>query len=105
MSNQEADGPGAAGADAELDRLEKAVDRALAELSAAREARREAEERAERREQLLRQLADGAQDPAALAEQVARLEAENEDLRDRIRRGREAVDGVLASIRFLEDRR
>ncbi len=103
MSNRGADGPGAGGS--ELDRLEEAVDRALAELRAARDAAKEAEERSERSEQLLRQLVDGRQDPAALAEQVARLEAENEDLRDRIGRGREAVDRILAGIRFLEERR
>lgn len=103
MSNRGTDGSNAGSA--ELDRLEEAVDRALAELRAARDASKEAEERAERSDQLMRQLVDGRQDPAALAEQVARLEAENEDLRDRIGRGREAVDGILASIRFLEERR
>ncbi len=99
MSNRDADAPEG------MDRLTEAVDRALAELGAAREKAKEAGERAERGEQLLRQLADGRQDPAALAERVAQLEAENEDLRDRIGRGREAVDRILASIRFLEERR
>lgn len=103
MSNQGADGSNAGGA--ELDRVEEAVDRALAELRAARVAAKEAEERAKRSDQLMRQLVDGRQDPAALADRVAQLEAENEDLRDRIGRGREAVDGILASIRFLEERR
>ena len=103
MSNREADGTSAG--DQALDRLEDAVERALAELETARRAAKEAEGRAERSEHLLRQLVDGRQDPAALADRVARLEAENEDLRDRIGRGREAVDRILASIRFLEDRR
>ena len=103
MSNRGADGSGGGGA--ELDRLEEAVNRALAELRTVRDTAKEAEERAERNEQLLRQLADGRQDPAALADRVAQLEAENEDLRDRIGRGREAVDRILASIRFLEERR
>ena len=103
MSNPGADRSGAGGA--ELDRLEEAVDRALAKLHAARDAAKEAEQRAERSDRLMRQLVDGRQDPAALADRVAQLEAENEDLRDRIGRGREAVDGILASIRFLEERR
>ena len=103
MSNRGADGSSAGGA--ELDRLEEAVYRALAELRAARDTAKEAEERARRSEQLMRQLVEGRQDPAALADRVAQLEAENEDLRDRIGRGREAVDGILASIRFLEERR
>ncbi len=103
MLNQGADGPGAGSA--ELDRLAEAVDRLLAELSVARAAERKAGEQTERSEQLRRRLEDGRQDPVALAERVALLEAENEDLRDRIGRGREAVDRILASIRFLEDRR
>ena len=105
MSRPEADGAPAAGDSAGMDRLEEAVERALAELDAARDAAREAEERAQRSDKLLRQLVEGQRDPAALAERVAELEAENEDLRDRIGRGREAVDRILASIRFLEDRR
>lgn len=88
-----------------MDVLEKAIDRAIAELREARQMVRQAEERAERSDQLLRQFVDGRQDPAALAERAKELEAQNEDLRDRIQRGREGVDGILASIRFLEDRR
>lgn len=103
MSNREADG--AVAGNRALDRLEEAVERALKELRAARDAANEAEVKAKRSEQLMRQLVDGRQDPAALAERVAQLEAENEDLRDRIGRGRAAVDRILASIRFLEDRR
>lgn len=85
--------------------LEEAIDRLIEEL---REARREvdaARERADRGDQLLRQFVDGRQDPAALAERAKELEEQNEELRDRIRRGREGVDRILASIRFLEDRR
>lgn len=103
MSNRGAEGSGAGGK--HMDRLEEAVARALTELQTARDTAKEAAERAEHNERLLRQLADGQHDPAALARRVAKLEAENEDLRDRIGRGREAVDRVLASIRFLEDRR
>jgi hypothetical protein len=36
---------------------------------------------------------------------VAELDAENKDLRARLERGREGADQMLASIRFLEDRR
>lgn len=102
MSNPGADGPGARSQ--AMDVLEQAVDRAIEELLAARQQVREARERAERSDQLLRQFVDGRQDPAQLAERVKELETRNKDLRDRIRRGREGVDGILASIRFLEDR-
>ncbi|MYI07560.1 MAG: hypothetical protein F4059_09665 [Gemmatimonadetes bacterium] len=103
MSNPGADGSG--DRDPAMDVLERAVDRVVKELHATRRQVKEAQDRAERSDQLLRQFVDGRQDPAALAERVKELEAENEDLRDRIRRGREGVDRILASIRFLEDRR
>jgi cell division protein FtsB len=64
-----------------------------------------AEAKAERGDQLLRQFVDGRQDPGELARRVAELEAENRDLRARLAKGREGVDQMLASIRFLEDRR
>lgn len=85
--------------------LEEAIDRLIEELRAARQEAEAARERASRGDELLRQFADGKQDPAALAERAKDLEAQNEELRDRIRRGREGVDRILASIRFLEDRR
>lgn len=88
-----------------LDPLETAVERAVEEVRAVRERAAEAEARAERNEQLLRQFVDGREDPGALASRVAELEAENESLRARIEQGREGVDRMLASIRFLEDRR
>lgn len=85
--------------------LEKAVERAIEELRAVRQELHDAKERAERSDRLLRQFVHGKQDPAELDERVKELEARNEELRDRIRRGREGVDRLLASIRFLEDRR
>ena len=85
--------------------LETAVERALEEVRAVRERAAQAEARAERNEQLLRQFVDGREDPGALASRVAELEAENESLRARIEQGREGVDRILASIRFLEERR
>ena len=89
----------------EMDSLEKAIDVAIVEVRAARERAGEAEERVERSAAMLRQFVEGNEDPGALSRRVAALEAENEDLRRRIERGREGVDRILASIRFLEDRR
>lgn len=103
MSNPEAEGSSAGNPD--MDVLEAAVDRVIAELHAARQLVHEADERSERSDQLLRQFVDGRQDPAALAQRVTELEAQNADLRSRIEQGREGVDRILASIRFLEDRR
>ena len=104
MSNREAKRSAGAGTPG-LDALESAVQRMIAEVRATRERAMIAEAKAERGDQLLRQFVDGRQDPGELAGRVAELEAENRDLRARLERGREGVDQMLASIRFLEDRR
>lgn len=88
----------------ELEPLDVAVARAVAEVRALRRRAQEAEERAERSDQLLREFGDGTQDPAALANKVTELQRENEALRDRVRRGREGIDQIMARIRFLEGR-
>lgn len=85
--------------------LETAVDSAIAEVRAARERAAEAERRAEQNAAMLRQFVGGEEDPGTLSRKVAALEAENRDLRRRIERGREGIDRIAASIRFLEDRR
>lgn len=87
-----------------LDSLEAAVDRAIAQIRAARERATEAERRAEQSAAMLRQFVDGEEDPGTLSRRVEVLEAENRDLRRRIEEGREGVDRIAASIRFLEDR-
>lgn len=103
MSNREAEDSAAAfpGVDA----LEAAVRRLIAELRDARQSEADARARADRNDELLRQFVDGTQDPGALSRRVAEVEAENAELRSRIERGRERIDQILASIRFLEDRR
>ena len=103
MSNREADGavadvPGIAA-------LESAIRRLLGEMRSLRGAAAEAQERAAHSDALLREFVEGRQDPAALSRRMAEVEAENDDLRGRIERGRERIDQILASIRFLEDRR
>ena len=104
MSNREASGPAGTPASG-LDALESAVQRMIADVRSTRERAMIAEAKAERGDQLLRQFVDGRQDPGELARRVAELEAENQDLRARVAKGREGVDQMLASIRFLEDRR
>lgn len=109
MSSQESASAGqpsdeSAGRVPELEPLDVAVARAVAEVRALRRRAREAEERAERSDQLLREFGDGTQDPAALASKVTELQRENEALRDRVRRGREGIDQIMARIRFLEGR-
>lgn len=88
-----------------LDSLETAVDRAIAEVRAARERAARGEERAEQSAAMLRQFVEGEEDPGTLSRRVQALEAENRDLRRRIERGRAGIDRIAAGIRFLEDRR
>ncbi len=102
MSNREADAaaelPGVAA-------LEAAVRRMIGELDRLRQAAASAHARADRSDALLREFAEGRQDPVALSRRVAEVEKENDELRARIERGRRRIDQILASIRFLEDRR
>ena len=102
MSNREAEEstaaiPGVAA-------IEAAVRRLIAEMRDVRQSAADAQARADRSDELLRQFVDGRQDPGALSRRVAEVEAENAELRRRIERGRERIDQILASIRFLEDR-
>ncbi len=103
MSNREADGPVAAGVD--TGPLESAVRRLIADVRRLRQVAAQARERAARSDELLRDFADGRQDPGQLSRRLAEVEAENDELRGRIERGRARIDQIVASIRFLEDRR
>lgn len=103
MSNREAEE--SAVAIPGIDALEAAVRRLVAETREARQLAADARARADRSDELLRQFVDGRQDPGALSRRITEVEAENAELRRRIERGRERIDQILASIRFLEDRR
>ncbi len=103
MSNREADGQGAALAG--IESLESAVRRLIEEVHELRRVAAAANERARRSEDLLREFAEGRQDLEALSQGMAKVKAENHDLRGRIERGRERIDRIFASIRFLEARR
>ncbi len=54
-------------------------------------------------EDQLRKFTGGEEAPSQLLARLDRLEAENEILRDRIQKGREGVERMLARIRFLEE--
>lgn len=103
MSNREADGPVPAGVG--TGPLESAVRRLITEVRRLRRVAAEAQERAERSDELLRDFTDGRQDPGKLSRRLAEVEAENDELRGRVERGRARIDQIIASIRFLENRR
>ena len=91
--------------DSGIEPLESAVRRLIAEVQGLRQAAAEARERAEHSDTLLRDFVEGRQDPAMLSRRLSEAENENDDLRARLDRVRERIDQILASIRFLEDRR
>ena len=103
MSNRGAEE--SAGAISGIEALEEAVRRLIAEAREARQLAADSRARADRSDELLRQFVDGRQDPGTLSRRMAEVEAQNAELRRRIERGRERIDQILASIRFLGDRR
>lgn len=86
-----------------LSQMEGAVGRVLDEMTRLRERTRRAETRVRDVEALLRRFTRGDDDPAQLQRRVSDLQSENEDLRVRIEEGREAVERLIARIRFLEE--
>lgn len=90
---------------AALKRLDRAIDRALAEVGDLRERLRTAERRSVELESLLERFDSGSERPGDYVERVKVLESENLDLRERMEQGREAVQRLLSRIRFLEEQR
>lgn len=85
--------------------LEKAVQRLVTRLKETERRATSAEERREEVEGLLRDMTEGTADPAAMAERLEELEAENADLRGRMDQGLEGVERLLSRVRFMEDQR
>ena len=83
--------------------LEGAVSRALAEMDRLRQEAEASQRRCGELETLLGNFRVGDENPADMKTKLNRLEAENRDLHERILRGREAVERLLARICFLED--
>lgn len=88
-----------------LARLDAAVGAVLASLDRMRERVRRAEERSRELGELLERYRTGQEDPEEVASRAERLSADNERLRRRLEEGRDAVERILARIRFLEEQR
>lgn len=86
-----------------FDRLEAAVEAALARVEALRSELRTSKEKATEMEALLRKFTGGEEDPSSLLSRLQRLEDENGVLTERLRKGRDGVQRILARIRFLEE--
>jgi chromosome segregation ATPase len=84
-------------------RLQRAVGEAGARIEKLRRDLGEARKRGEEIEGLLQKFTGGEEDPASMLARLRVLEAENQDLRARLEKGRDGVDRLLARIRFLEE--
>ncbi len=85
--------------------LEGAVGEALDRLAAMTRRAEEAERQSAELNELMRRVARSPADAGDLLTRLKRLEDENVDLRERIERGREGVERLLARVRFLENQR
>lgn len=91
--------------EAALARLAEAVTRAVERIGTLEGELARAEERIGEMETLLRRFREDGEAPLQMAQRLERLEAANEDMRSRIRSGREGVERLLGRVRFLESQR
>mgnify|MGYP001156622134 FL=1 len=89
----------------EWDRLELSVRRLLDDYDRWRRRARAAEQRVEALEATLREVTSGALDPAEMSRRIEALEAENQELKERLAQARLRVSRLLERLRFLEEER
>ena len=83
--------------------VEEAVDRALARIRELEASLRETRVRKEEVESLLERMNTGEENPARMAQSLDVLGSENQELRSRLKVGREVTDRLLARVRYLEE--
>jgi len=74
------------------------IDRLRAELAQARRQNAEMED-------ILKGITSGERSPAQMMLELDRAQTQNTDMRERLEQGRDAVERLLAKIRFLEEQR
>jgi hypothetical protein len=85
--------------------LERVVGQALSRLESSRLRAEAAEAKSAELQELLRRFTEDGEEAGRMITRLRTLEAENADLRDRLERGRDGVERVLARIRFIEGQR
>ena len=90
---------------AALHELDRAVGAAVARMRSLRVRAEEAASRARDAQEILRRFTGDPEEATRLLGRMRALEAENADLRQRLARGREGVERMLARLRFLEEQR
>lgn len=86
-------------------KLEGAIEEVLWRLERTRRRAEAAEGKSAELEELLKRFSEDAGAAGRLLTRLSALEAENEDLRMRMLKGRQGVERLLAQIRFLEGQR
>ncbi len=89
--------------DSGLNRLDEAVDTLVARAQFLREELGEAERRIIELQELFQGFTSGDRAPEDMLDRLRTSERENKELHLRLERARNAVDRVLAKIRFLEE--
>ncbi len=102
MSRPEGSDNGAGGQEA-FERLDGAIEQALAQVTDLRARVRAVEKRNGELEALMARFESGSESPGEFVDRMKSLELENGDLRDRLEKGREAVSRILSRVRFMEE--
>lgn len=103
MSRPEDRTPGGSWDQEAFDRLETAVEAALTRIETLQAELRTSREKSVEMDTLLRKFTGGEEDPSSLLSRLQQLEDENGVLTERLRKGRDGVQRLLARIRFLEE--
>ncbi|MGD8319447.1 MAG: hypothetical protein PVJ02_03305 [Gemmatimonadota bacterium] len=85
--------------------LEQTVGRVLERLGDLKLRAESAEARSAELQELVRRFTGDEAEAGRLLSRLRSLEEENADLRERVEKGREGVERLLARIRFLEEQR
>ena len=88
-----------------LDALEKAVAAALSEIQSLKDQLASSQAKNATAEAVLQKSTQNEGASLDLMDHLGVLQTENDDFRARLEQGREAVDRLLAKIRFLEEQR
>lgn len=104
MSNSESS-PSADDLQVALDALTAAATGAETEIKRLRAVVKKADAKLQDQERLLSSIASGKDSPSEMRERLTASEIQNKDLLGRLEQGREAVDRMLAKLRFLEEKK
>lgn len=104
MSNSESS-PSAEDLQVALDALTAAATGAETEIKRLRAVMKKSDVKLQDQERLLSSIASGKDSPSEMRERLTASEIQNKDLLGRLEQGREAVDRMLAKLRFLEEKK